>query len=602
MQTRALASSPLPGFEIVGRIGAGGMGEILDAVRVGPGGFRKRVAIKQLAVAGVDAGALRRFFQEARIGAGLEHPNVVHVIDFVALDNRYFLVMERLTGCDVHRLAAALEPRGWPVPAILALARQLLDALVYLHELTDEEGVPLGLVHRDVTPGNVFLCRDGVVKVLDFGIAKLVRSPLGVTSVGSVSGTSEFLSPEHARGGIVDTRSDLYQAGATLYRLLSGRTPHGDGPADEVLTRASSRPATPLSELRPDLPLELSALVDRAMAFDPAARFAGARAMRTELERIDGGRSDRALLAAVAARVAPSAGPGALVAAAGDPLVGECCGDFRLVEAIVPGRRYLAEQHALPRAAIVEVANETTDGAAWLQAAAAAARFEHPFVAHVYAVGRNDSGLRWIAREHARGLTLAELIFMRGLALDELVELFGSLCEVLQCAHADELTHGDLRPENVVVLRRGSRVLPKLLGFGAPGRWSGAPADEVAPYLAPERWIDDKGADAASEQYALAAMLHHALAGEPPFGRRRGTELARAHLGVPPPSLPPRVPPPLADAIRRALHKDPARRFAGVAAFAQALRVGEASAPRPRATILDGLRAWLGREPRTVAP
>jgi serine/threonine-protein kinase len=174
------AAEPLPvvpGYRVVRRIGRGGMGEVFQAVRLGPGGFRRPVALKQLALdASVSARAVQRFYREARISAQLDHPNIVRVHDLVVDGQRHFMVMDLLAGLNLGDVLERLpQPAPWWLP--LAVADQVLDALAYAHALRGEDGRPLGFIHRDLTPRNVFLCDSGTVKVLDFGIAKLREGP-----------------------------------------------------------------------------------------------------------------------------------------------------------------------------------------------------------------------------------------------------------------------------------------------------------------------------------------------------------------------------------------------------------------------------------------
>src|SRR5262249_13825144 len=153
-------------------------------------------------------------------------------------------------------LVRRLSERG-PMPWWLALsvAEQALEGLAYAHGLADDDGGPVGLVHRDLTPRNLFVCRDGSVKVLDLRLAKVLPGvTLRLTRDGTLLGALEFLSPEQARAGPVVGRSDLYQLGATMYWALGGPAPHAAPPPAEVLARVLAGAPRPLAELRPDLP------------------------------------------------------------------------------------------------------------------------------------------------------------------------------------------------------------------------------------------------------------------------------------------------------------------------------------------------------------
>ena len=261
------------------------MGEVFAAVRTGPGGFRRAVALKRLADDdSVRGAAVQRFLAEARILSGLHHPNVVEIYDVVAANHGYVLVMELLTGATLGALA---RDAALPVDEVCAIADQALAGLAYIHAARDEAGPPLGLVHRDLTPNNLFVTEAGEVKLIDFGLAKLreaLDAPL--TREGEIHGTLELIAPEQARGELADPRTDLYQLAGSLYWALAGKYPHGSGTTAELITRAATIAPTPLATLRPDLPSALTAAIDRAMASERDARFADANAMRAALRDV----------------------------------------------------------------------------------------------------------------------------------------------------------------------------------------------------------------------------------------------------------------------------------------------------------------------------
>src|SRR5688572_20583413 len=151
---------------------------------------------------------VQRFLAEARISAQLDHPNVVRVHDLIVVDDGYCLVMELLRG---HTMAALRDLPGLPWWVPFAVADQALAGLEHAHALSDDAGAPLGLVHRDLTPRNVFVCDGGTVKVVDFGLAELRHALDHGRARDAVVGTLEFLAPEQARGEPVDARADLYQ-------------------------------------------------------------------------------------------------------------------------------------------------------------------------------------------------------------------------------------------------------------------------------------------------------------------------------------------------------------------------------------------------------
>ncbi|MBL8909420.1 MAG: serine/threonine protein kinase, partial [Archangium sp.] len=303
------------GYQVIRRLGKGGMGEVLEAERVGPEGFRKRVALKQLALdLSIDRTAVSRFFLEARICARLEHPNIVRVQDLLNDHGRPFIVMEMLRGLTLWELVRSLRANGgvpWWVP--LAIGEQALSALVYAHAFAGDDGAPLGLVHRDLTPRNLMVTEDGVVKVLDFGIAKLTSSlsAPALTADGSVAGTLEFFSPEQAQAMPLDARSDLFQLAGAMFWALTGSPPNGGGTPAEVLTRAVMGKRLQLKTFRDDLPDEVCAFLDRALARDRDERFPDAAAMHVEAKKLAAGHSAAELAALVKPLISRSTAPAA---------------------------------------------------------------------------------------------------------------------------------------------------------------------------------------------------------------------------------------------------------------------------------------------------
>ncbi|MEV0153400.1 protein kinase [Micromonospora sp. NPDC050686] len=274
------------------------------------------VAVKVLAGAGLDEPmALERFDREARAVARLAHPNIVAVYDFGTADGDPYLVLELAEGQTVSALVMA---GPMPIGRALAIAEQICDGLVAAHAA--------GVVHRDIKPGNLIVTPTGVVKICDFGIARLFRDGENtLTNAATRLGTSSYMSPEQATGGPVDPRTDLYGLGCTLYTMLAGTPPFAGDPL-HVLHQHLHEPATPVRSRRPEVPPALDALLADLLAKDPAARPADAVEVRDRLAAIRAGLPDEAptdglpvaapadglpLAALAGAVTAGSAGPGA---------------------------------------------------------------------------------------------------------------------------------------------------------------------------------------------------------------------------------------------------------------------------------------------------
>ena len=231
----------------------------------------REVAIKIMRPSPTVNDAVRhRFELEARLAARLVHPHVVAVFDSGECDGGPFLVMERLPG---RTLADAITEGPLDAEQVRTLGTEVLAALGAAHEA--------GMVHRDVKPGNILSTRDGHWKVADFGIAKSVAAEDSTTVTGLVYGTLAYLAPERVAGGPATVATDLYATGVVLYEALSGRRPVEPGapPSDYLAPHP-----IPLSQLRPGLPVGLTAPIERAMAIDPVMRFATADAMSRAID------------------------------------------------------------------------------------------------------------------------------------------------------------------------------------------------------------------------------------------------------------------------------------------------------------------------------
>lgn len=266
------------------------MGEIWVGALRGAAGFEKTVVVKRvLSHLEDDPEFLRRFLDEARIAAALTHGNIVPVFDLgVDADGTFFLAMERVDGWDLRKVLRTLRSADEAMPPDVAasIAADLCAALAYAHAQTDADGVPRRIVHRDVSPSNVLLARSGEVKLTDFGIAS-ARERLGKTATGQLRGKFSYMSPEQAVGRRLDGRSDLFAVGALLYEMLSGGKAF-DGTSDlETLEKVRTGDRVPLAECcAPDTPPSLIAIVERALAMDPADRFADGEAMEQALREV----------------------------------------------------------------------------------------------------------------------------------------------------------------------------------------------------------------------------------------------------------------------------------------------------------------------------
>ncbi|HEX5309435.1 MAG TPA: Stk1 family PASTA domain-containing Ser/Thr kinase [Solirubrobacteraceae bacterium] len=262
-------------YRVVSKLGSGGMADVYLAQDTLLG---RQVALKLLHHRfASDQEFVERFRREASSAAGLSHPNVVAVFDRGEWDDTYYIAMEYLPG---RSLKAVVREHGGLAPCdAIDIVVQILLALRFAHKR--------GIIHRDIKPHNVILDEEGRAKVTDFGIARAGASDMTMT--GSIMGTAQYLSPEQAQGHAVSESSDLYAVGVVLYELLTGRVPfEGESAVTIALKQVSAQP-TPPSRLNPEVSPALDAVVMRALAKDPARRFAGADELIAALQQARAG-------------------------------------------------------------------------------------------------------------------------------------------------------------------------------------------------------------------------------------------------------------------------------------------------------------------------
>jgi eukaryotic-like serine/threonine-protein kinase len=263
-------------YELVSRLGRGGMAETYRARLVGEAGVTKPVLIKKvLPEYANDEAFTTMFVSEARISASLSHGNIAQVYDFGRVDGEYFLAMEFVDGQPLHRILKRALRTGMsslPIPVAVFIAIEMCRGLHYAHSRTDDTGRLLGIVHRDISPDNVLISYEGQVKIVDFGIAKARELRGFNTEPGVVKGKYLFFSPEQARGKEVDARTDVWATGVVLYDMLCGQLPFQGTQYTAVSKLVKGEFPRP-RELNPELPEELEDIVMHALTVNRAQRL-----------------------------------------------------------------------------------------------------------------------------------------------------------------------------------------------------------------------------------------------------------------------------------------------------------------------------------------
>jgi serine/threonine protein kinase len=273
-------------YQLIAEIARGGMGVVYLALVRGPGDFHKLVVIKELKPELVEESAyLTMFLDEARLAARLSHPNIVQTNEVGHEADRYFMAMDYLDGRGLDHVRRRSRSAGFGLTLHMHLRviSDVLAGLDYAHKLADFDGTPLHVVHRDVSPQNVFLTFDGQIKLLDFGIAKAADSK-HETKAGVVKGKISYMSPEQGRGEKVDARADVFSVGVMMWEALTGRRLRDGKDEQEKLWALVCEDVPRASQIKP-VPHELDEICARAMAWDRERRYATAAEMQHDLER-----------------------------------------------------------------------------------------------------------------------------------------------------------------------------------------------------------------------------------------------------------------------------------------------------------------------------
>src|ERR1700691_6577203 len=274
-------------YRVIEKLESGGMAEVFRAESEGLQGFRKQVAIKRvLPHLSSKKKFISMFLDEARLSAQLSHSNCVQVFDIGVGDAAFFIVMEFVDGANLKAIIEHIKKSGrdFPVEAAVYIGLELCKGLAYAHELTDNNGTPLHIVHRDMSPPNVLITKNGEIKIVDFGLAK-ANSQLEKSEPGIIKGKFSYLSPEAAMGQEVDARTDVLAVGIILWELLAGARLFLGDTDFQTVKKVQQAVVPSISSINKTVPPELEKIITRTLARDPMLRYQTARELGVDLNK-----------------------------------------------------------------------------------------------------------------------------------------------------------------------------------------------------------------------------------------------------------------------------------------------------------------------------
>ncbi|HUJ89553.1 MAG TPA: protein kinase [Syntrophorhabdales bacterium] len=273
-------------YILVERLATGGMAQLYRAKILGVQGFEKLIAIKMiLPHLAKEHELVSSFIDEAKLAALLNHQNIVQIYDFGSMEDSYFISMEYLFGKDLRAIATKSKGKNLPVSLehALYIMSRVCAGLDYAHKLKDFQGKPLDIIHRDISPQNIFVTYEGDVKILDFGIAK-AASQSTITQYGMIKGKVAYMSPEQAAGKFIDRCSDIFSTGILLYELVTGIRMFTGDSTMQILAKVREAEFDPPESVTPGLPAKVFTILNRALAKEPEQRYQSGGEMLRDLE------------------------------------------------------------------------------------------------------------------------------------------------------------------------------------------------------------------------------------------------------------------------------------------------------------------------------
>ena len=578
-------------YEILKRLGEGGMGAVYKAR---DHELDRLVALKIIRpeLAG-HPDILRRFKQELILARQVTHKNVVRIFDLGSADGRKFITMDYIEGRD---LKSILNERGkLPPSEVVPILQQICQGLEAAHA----EGV----VHRDLKPQNIMVDDAGRVWLMDFGLARSMELA-GLTRTGVLMGTPDYMSPEQARAEKVDARSDLFSLGIIAYELLVGQLPFlADTLMAKLLQRVQQK-AAPVTDLDPDIPAGLAAVVSKCLEPDVTKRY---QSVREILADLGDGQSSQTRSPSQSGGANSTEASSVSLAALGP---GSQFGPRYRIEAEIGeggmGKVYKAYDSDLDRIVALklvrpELARDANSLQRFKQELLLASRISHRNILRIHDLG-DVGGVKFISMAFIQGMDLADLIAKTGkLQTERVVNIAKQLAGALEAAHAEGVVHRDLKPRNVLITVDDQVFvsdfgLAKSLDAETTAMTRAGEVLGTPRYMSPEQ-AESKAADHRSDIYSLGVILYEMATGEVPFTGESSLQVMFQHVQQAPKNprlVNPDVPEYLSAIILKCLEKDPALRYQSAGELLRDLESGTPATRIVRLRIAEtGYSKWM---------
>ncbi len=467
-------------YQVLRQLGEGGMGEVYLAEDLN---LRRRAALKILTPKySSDPSFQARFKLEAQAAANLNHPNIVTIYEIGEYEGRSFIAMEYVPG---ESLRTRITREKLSVRQVLDIVLQICDGMAVAHGA--------GIVHRDLKPANILINADGKVKIVDFGLAKVLGASK-LTKSGIMMGTLPYMSPEQVRGEELDHRSDIFSMGVVLYELLTRDLPFQGESEYVVMNSIVSQEPRPLAVYNPDIPPGLQDIINTALAKDLRKRYQQIEELAAALKSVE--------------------------------VTETTFKNYRLLKKLGAGGMgevYLAEDMELGRKVALKFLSEQYTAnsefkARFKREAQLAAKLNHPNIVTIYEVGEHQNR-SYIAMEYIEGEALNDCIARAKLPLKEALDLMAQICAGMSKAHRAGIAHRDIKPANILINLDGQA---KILDFGlakmqgVSGLTKSGTMMGTVSYMSPEQ-VKGESLDLRSDIFSLGVVLYELLTGDLPF-------------------------------------------------------------------------------------